>query len=168
MSTPDNTKSIESFANLQDNSQAKPMWAVPRPYEDESDQKKVEIISKWVLIGNFDNILNGTTKITNITTHLENMHYNGYLRLFGIDLCIIQRYMTDNSWILLEDFKQKHKNDKWICPQCQQILEQNTSTWQCGRCLFWHHENCSQPKVIKRQQNSDLTDFLCLACFFVL
>lgn len=141
----------------------------PKSYREEPTQKKAELLLKWISNnGSLDGILNGTTKITNITTKLKDMKYNGYLRLFDIDLTIIKTFMSENSWILLQDFKLKHKQDKWMCPQCHLFLEQDSSTWQCDRCLFWHHEKCSSPKEIRRQENLGLPFRLCLACFFVL
>lgn len=155
----DNSKSIE----LNTASQSK--WTVPKPFRDEPILKRAELMLKWILGDeNFENILNGTKKITNITVLLNNMKYNGYLRLFGLDLDIMKIYITESSFILLQDFKLKHKEDKWICPQCQSFLEKQCR-WQCDRCLFWHHEKCSQPKDMR----SPCSNYrLCLACFFIL
>lgn len=167
-SVADNSTSIASHAAFRNDSN--PKWTLPKTYMDESDASRVEIILKWILNGeSIVNIISGTHKITNITSRLDSMKYNGYLRLLEIDLSIIRSYMTENSWILLEDFKQKHLQDKWICPQCHSILEQGTRKWQCGKCLFWHHEKCSKPKEIKRSvKDPDSTSLFCLACFFVL
>lgn len=144
-------------------------WTRPKPFEDEPVEMQVSMILKWIFAGDkYEKIMTGSEKLTNITTRLEKMKYNGYLRLFEIDMNIVKEYMTDSSWILYQDFKKKRERDAWKCPLCTLILEQNASNWKCHRCLFHFHEKCSKPMKTKLNGNSGESISLCSTCLFAL
>lgn len=94
------------------------------------------------------------------------MKFNGYLRLFEIDMNILMDRMANSSKLLFEDFKNKRKSDAWKCPQCLSLLAEDSKKWKCDRCLFWHHEKCAKAKQVKRPAKPDA--LLCTSCFFVL
>lgn len=136
------------------------------PFEKESDEVKISIVLKWIMQQEpCADILSGKEVIKNIVAYLDKMNYNGYLRLFDIDLNLLKTYMTSISWSLLQDYASKHKNDLWVCPHCKLIFKGNDVKWRCERCLFWYHENCAQPKKLTGQDGSYI---LCFTCLFGL
>lgn len=154
------TKSITNTGNK---------WTQPKPFADEPVKIRIAMVLKWILASDkHDNILSGEEKLTNITVRLGKMKFNGYLRLFEIDMNIIKDYMTDSSWTLYKDFEKKHKKDAWKCPQCSLIFEKSASKWKCHRCLFYFHNKCSKPMQTKLNENSGEGIPLCNSCFFAL
>lgn len=138
----------------------------PKPFAKESRSKQLEIVLKWFLdADSVKNVLNGTMTIQNITEHLEKMKFNGYTRLFDIDLSILKEYLTERSFTLLNAFKIRRKADSCICPQCTFHIEVYDTKWNCERCLFWWHGSCSQFKEVT---NSDNNYKLCYGCFWEL
>lgn len=91
-------------------------WVGPKPFESESTADKVSLILKWIFGSKSHEKIVSGEKIANITTLLERLQFNSYLRLFEIDMNIMKVHMTENSWILFTDFKKKRENDKWKCP----------------------------------------------------
>lgn len=135
--------------------------------QSESAEKKISIILKWIFGSiSCENYLSGSDKIKNIIMHLERMKFNGYLRLFEIDLFILKSYMTENSWIMYNDFKEKHREDAWKCPQCSNLFSKNAQKYQCVKCLFWYHEKCSPPRNFSKQSSTNVS--MCTCCFFSL
>lgn len=137
-----------------------------KSFAAESNNSKVSLVLKWIMQGDpYAEILSGKEVIKNITIHLDKMNYNGYLRLFDIDLHVLKNYMTEASWILLQDYASKHKNDAWVCPLCKLIFKLNEYKWRCARCLFWYHGECSKPKKLCEENTGYI---LCLSCLFEL
>lgn len=165
IATPLDAKSAQitsASSNVNPQIENEKKWHHPKPFKYESDEMRISLILKWIFAFNSrQDILSGTEKITNITSHLNRMKYNGYLRLFEIDMNIFKDRMTDTSWSLFQDFKSKHQGDAWKCPQCSLIFLENISKWKCERCLFFYHEKCA----IK--QNEEI-NVLCDSCFFSL
>lgn len=144
-------------------------WLHPKAFTNESEDTKISMILKWIFgPDSYEGILNGKVKINNITVRLEKMKFNGYLRLFEVDMSIILNRMTVSSWTLFNDFKTKRQNDAWKCPQCTSMFAQNTLKWKCQRCLFWYHEKCTKERKIKCKENLDEDYSLCDSCFFAL
>lgn len=141
----------------------------PKPFTDETEEAKLSMILKWIFgIDSYEGILIRNEKITNITTRLDNMKFNGYLRLFEIETNTLKSHMTQSSTVLFEDFKKKHEKDAWKCPQCSKILQPNHLKWKCARCLHWYHEKCIKERKIKRQENTSEEYALCNSCLFKL
>lgn len=141
-----------------------------KPFVEESNGIQIELILKWLKIPQTDKL-----EIRNITTYLSAMKFNGYLRLFEIDMLIVKPLMTDISWELFEDFQSKHLNDVWMCPICDLPCKSDSTRWKCVRCLYWYHNACAKPQLVtKNSQNVTLFDVvvetyeLCLSCFFDL
>lgn len=142
-------------------------FATSKVFIDEDEETQIKLILKWVLQTEMRaDVLDKNEKIRNITTYLEKMKYNGYLRLLDIDLNMIKNYFTPASWALLEQYLKAHGNDKLICPQCKQCFGPADIKWKCERCLFWNHQNCTKPKTIKN--GSGANSNLCFSCFFSL
>lgn len=80
-----------------DNLVSKPkQWFHPKPFKDESQEAKVSIILKWIFGPvSLEGIITGKKKITNFTIQLENMKFNGYLRLFEIDTNILLKWKCE-------------------------------------------------------------------------
>lgn len=136
---------------------------------DEADEIKISIILKWIHgSDSHEDILTGKGKMKNITFLLGRMKYNGYLRLFEIDMSSVKNHMTGTSWTLFEDFKSKHKEDAWKCPQCSSFFVANLPKWKCDRCLLWHHEACTKARNIRQDGKSSGDYSLCESCFFGL
>lgn len=170
-----------------------PHFGPVKTFMEECKEKQIEMTLKWIVNPTeLADILNGNNQIRNITSLLDNLQFNGYLRLFEIDtskikkkidlsdcdklitscdsyfdvdLGIIEKYFTPVSWTMLGNYKTNHKNDTWICPQCRRHFGRADGKWKCERCLFWYHETCSRPKKVKRS-NTDA--YFCCSCFFNL
>lgn len=142
-------------------------WTHPIPFAEESPEVKMSMILKWVCgSGSNGDILSGNKKLTNITALLNSMKFNGYLRLFEIDMNPVMDLMTDSSKILYEDFKNSHKEDAWKCPICSAFFVQNCTKWKCCRCLFRYHERCTKERTVTREAGPGFS--LCDSCFFML
>lgn len=142
-------------------------WIHPIPFEEESSEIKISMILKWVCGSeSYGTILSGKNKLTNITTKLKSMKFNGYLRLFEVDMIPILDLMTESSQSLFDDFKNTHKEDAWKCPICSAFFGQSSSKWKCCRCLFWYHERCTNERKVTRVAKSGFS--LCESCFFSL
>lgn len=127
------------------------------------------MILKWIFgLESSENIISGKEKIKNITVRLSKMRFNGYLRLFEIDMNIFNDFMSESSWTLFEDFKSKRRLDAWKCPQCSSLFMESSLKWKCDRCLFWHHEKCAKARLIKQIEESVSEFSLCDSCFFAL
>lgn len=166
----DSSENIDAQNMIDAVSKTKP-WVHPKPFRVESEDIKITMILKWILGSGstaYDGILNEKSKISNITVLLEKMKFNGYLRLFEVDMNILKKYMTESSWILFEDFKTKREKDTWKCPQCTTLFVQNTLKWNCDRCLFSYHEKCTKERKIKCKKNFGEDYSLCDSCFFAL
>lgn len=141
----------------------------PKPFKNESDQMKIPMILKWIFgLDPYENIISGKEKIKNITVQLSKMGFNGYLRLFEIDMNILKDFISESSWTLFEDFKSKRRLDAWKCPQCSSLFSKNSLKWKCERCLFWHHEKCAKARNIKQKEEPTSQVSLCDSCFFDL
>lgn len=141
-------------------------WHQPKPFADETTENKLAIILKWMCVSNsIENVLKGAEKIKNVVFLLEKMKFNGYLRLFQIDMDIARNCMSDSSWTLYLDFKKRRENDTWKCPQCSSLLLPNVSKWQCAGCLFWIHQECAKAKTNK-YRGEEFS--ICPACLFAL
>lgn len=167
--------------------ESSPKFGPVQTFMEESKENKIEMTLKWIVEPTeFADIISGKEQIRNITSLLDNMRFNGYLRLFEIDISMIrkkidfsdcnrtyfdvdlgmvEKYFTPVSWTMLENFKANHKDDKWMCPQCRRHFGRADGKWKCERCLLWYHEKCSQPKQVKR---SDAGVLFCFSCFFNL
>lgn len=160
----------ESNKQAMNNVVSKPMpkqWSHPKRFEDESVEAKISMILKWIFGSDpHDGILSGVEKISNITTRLTKMKYNGYLRLCEVDTNMLMNSMTETSRILFNDFKTKHKDDEWKCPLCNFIFTHNQMEvkWKCERCIFFYHEKCAKKREIKGKVEYSLCD----SCFFLL
>lgn len=142
-------------------------WNHPIPFAEESTEVKMSMILKWICDSeSYADILRGKKKLTNITTQLKSMRFNGYLRLFEIDMSCIMDVMTQTSQTLFEDFKNTHKADAWKCPICSTFFVQNSSKWKCCRCLYWYHDRCTKERKVRREGKAGFS--LCDSCFFVL
>lgn len=141
-------------------------WNQPRPFAAETTENRIAMILKWMCGSNpFENILKGAEKMKNVVFFLEKMKFNGYLRLFQIDMNIVKNCMSDSSWTLYLDFKKRRENDTWKCQQCSSLLLPNVSKWQCAGCLFWIHQECAKPKTNK-YRGEEFS--ICPACLFAL
>lgn len=154
-----------SNANNQttDKSTSNLKWVSPKPFESESTSNKISLILKWIFGPKSHEKYVSGEKIANITTILQRLKFNSYLRLLEIDMNIMKEHMTESSWTLFEDFKEKRKDDKWKCPQCFSLFTENAEKYKCGRCLLWFHTKCSQPRTSQKDGVS-----LCTSCFFSL
>lgn len=144
------------------------IWVHPKAFNDETDEMKISIILKWIFgLESYENVINGKEQIKNITVRLNKMKFNGYLRLFEIDMNILKGFMSECSWKLFEDFKSKHELDSWKCAQCTSLFKSGSMKWKCDRCRFCYHEKCTQAKKIQRKElQSEYS--LCNSCFFGL
>lgn len=137
-----------------------------KTFMDECKEKQIKLVLKWIVEPTeLSDILSGNQQIRKITYLLDGMLFNGYLRLFDIDLSMIKKYFTPISWTMLESYKANHKDDNWVCPQCRRHFKSADGKWKCERCLFWYHEKCSKPQEAKR---SDSDVLFCCTCFFNL
>lgn len=137
-----------------------------KPYQQESDDGKIMLLLKWIMQDEpYEQILSGQQVIKNITIQLNKMNYNGYLRLFDIELNILKNYMSDTSWNSLQDFASKRRSDSWVCPHCKHLFVSNEVKWRCERCLFWYHRMCAQPKELHGENTIFI---LCFSCLFEL
>lgn len=161
------TDSIESRQKEVKKIKSEVIRKAVKPFAEETQSMKTKMILTWILNEEpSEDILNGKKKVQNVTTYLNKMKNNSYLRLFeDVDLTMIKDFMTSTSWILLQDFREKHINDKWICPKCNSFLRTNQKFWQCERCLFWYHEKCLTGHIVKARGNSSEM-LLCGVCFF--
>lgn len=116
----------------------------------------------------FAGILSKNEKITNIGMRLENMKFNGYLRLFETNTTVLMECMTESSRILFNDFKIKRHGDEWKCPQCTFMFEPNALKWKCDRCLFFYHHKCALQRKVNRKEKLKGEYSLCPSCFFKL
>lgn len=141
--------------------------APTKTFTDEPIDVKTKLVLQWIMSDKLYQA-KAEEKIQNICILLNKMKYNGYLRLFEIDMSIVKKYMTDTSWTLFKDFEEKRKNDEWICPHCELMCKKDQVRWKCLRCLYWYHFDCSQPKEIKAKIISGGVDTynLCFGCFF--
>lgn len=132
--------------------------AAPVPFSSESDENKLKLMLMWLLPKNqYESVLYGGS-IQNVKIHLENMKFNGYLRIFKADFSLLKEKMSLTSWKSFIDFEQKRKKDKWICPTCTNFCDDIIERWKCARCLFYFHDKCSQSRT-----NNIL---ICYKCFF--
>lgn len=142
-------------------------WSHPKSFKNESEVMQVSLICKWIFGSDkTQDILSGKEKMRNITMQLTKMRFNGYLRLFELDMNIVKDFMTESSWTLFEDFKTKHHEDAWKCPICSMQFVQDSLKWKCGRCLFWYHEKCTKARETRQQDFENAS--LCSSCFFAL
>lgn len=141
-----------------------------KTFTDEPIDARAKLILKWLLPDDLYKKVKDGEKLQNICVHLENMKYNGYLRLFEVDMSIVKDYMTPTSWSLFQDFQNKREKDTWICPHCSVACGKDTVRWKCMRCLFWFHPACTQPKIIKTntETNCEITYDLCFCCLFAI
>lgn len=148
-------------------SNAQIIFKAPKTFSAETQSNKAKLILEWILNDELsEDILNGNQKVQNIMFYLDKMKNHDYLRLFeDVDLGLIKRFLTTSSWILLQDFKKKHINDKWTCQKCNSFLKQNQKIWQCEKCLFWFHGKCMASQTIKDKNSVDET-LMCFQCFF--
>lgn len=64
-----------------------------KTFIDEPEKNQIELILKWIVEpAMLSDILGGNQQIRNITVLLEGMRFNGYLRLFDINLSMIREY----------------------------------------------------------------------------
>lgn len=146
---------VTQYIQVQDTTTILP---APVPFSSESDENKLKILLMWLLPKNqYESVLYGGS-IQNVKMHLENMNFNGYLRIFEADFNLLREKMSLTSWKLFLDFEQKRKNDKWICPTCANFFDDAIERWKCARCLFYFHDKCSQSQT-KRI-------LICFKCFF--
>lgn len=142
-----NVNSTTRITNSTDDNSKK--WIYPKAFKDESDKIKISMILKWIFgFDSYENIISGKEKIKNIMVRLQKMGFNGYLRLFEIDMSIIKDFMSESSWILFEDFKSKRQLDEWKCPHCSSLFSSDSMKWKCDRCLFWHHVKCAKAILV--------------------
>lgn len=130
----------------------------PLAFEEESGANKLKLILSWLLPKNERQQVMTGKLIQNIVKFLNAMKFNGYLRLFDENFELLKQRMTDTSWKLFLNFKEKRKNDEWICPTCAKFYNDKTSGWKCSRCLFYYHNNCAIPNGTNNN--------LCFSCFF--
>lgn len=131
------------------------------PFIKETDIKKVTRALGWLLPSSErTSAINGIL-IQNIRMHLEEMKQNGYLRLFEIDDKILKPYMSETSWKVFLDFKEKREKDCWICPRCNEFCDHcnQEKCWKCVSCLFYFHTNCCKPQTQEQLQ--------CFSCFYM-
>lgn len=136
------------------------LYSGPKSFSNESENAKISIILDWLMP---NEKFTEETKIQNITFLLNKMDFNGYLRIFEVEFEIIRNHLTDTSWNLLQDFKQKRQNDAWVCPSCMQFVGVMQQRWKCARCLYFYHTHCVQPNYIKG--TNEIFDNFCSKCF---
>lgn len=129
----------------------------------ETEGAQIALIFRWILQS--DNQQEQTDEIKNITLHLKNMPLNGYLRIFELDFDIVKKCMSDTSWILFLDFKEKRQNDSWICPHCKKFATVMEQRWKCDRCLFFFHTNCTKPQYTNFTAST--FENFCFDCFTI-
>lgn len=67
-----------------------------KTFMDESKEKQIDLALKWIVEpGTLPDILGGTRQIKNISCLLDDMRFNGYLRLFDIDLSMIRMVFVE-------------------------------------------------------------------------
>lgn len=130
----------------------------PLTFAEESGANKLKILLGWLLPKTECDQVKSGKKIQNVSTFLNEMKFNGYLRIFSVDYEILKPCMSDNSWKLFLDFKKNRENDAWICGHCAQFLNDNDVQWKCRRCLLCFHEKCAKPQIG--------SDSLCFKCLF--
>lgn len=155
------TSSVDPITNRKNYSHPKPFWA-------ESVEIQISMILGWIFRSeSYQAVLDREDKIKNITSYLRSMRFNGYLRLFEVDMHIIKDRMTEPSWILFQDFKGKHEKDVCKCPLCTYDFVNDSVKWKCSRCLFYFHEKCSKGRKVSQDVNNE-GYILCDTCFFKL
>eukprot|EP00794_Sanderia_malayensis_P013540 gene13540-14944_t len=60
----------------------------------------------------------------------------------AVDINRIERYFSDDAWMILLDVVTKKRNCKWICPTCSKKLKNSEDCVCCERCLSWFHFTC--------------------------
>lgn len=94
------------------------------------------------------------------------MEHNSYLRLFVDEIYqILKECCSETSKTLLQDFRVKHENDKFLCPHCN-IATHTDDNWECSRCLLRYHIKCATQKEFKASSNNTQVFVLCVKCLF--
>jgi rubredoxin len=136
----------------------------PKSYANEPDIEKIKMVLNWLRLSDkIEDIMSGKQQVQNITELLTDMHYNRYLRIVhDIDLNLIKVFLSETSWMLLQQFKTHHFNDGWICPSCKKYFQMLDSKWKCSRCLFFYHSLCAMGHAYA--MNNNTTYLLCGIC----
>ena len=70
-----------------------------------------------------------------------------------VDINQIERYFSDDAWMILLDVVTKKRNCKWICPTCSKKLKNAEDCVCCERCLSWFHFTCVSIRKKQKAKN---------------
>lgn len=121
----------------------------PLPFDEETLEARAQIALKWMLnVNTLDrDILNGNKKISDMAHILKKEHPNRYLRVLqNVDLEILREYITETSFDFINDLKETTKNNSFICPTCNFVINQTNEVdeFQCDKCFLFYHRKCSE------------------------
>ena len=72
-----------------------------------------------------------------------------------IDMMRVERYFTNDAWVVCLKLVEDKKLCKWVCPTCSHVVAEpnQDSAILCLRCLLWHHLHCVNMKKAPKKSN---------------
>lgn len=137
--------------------------APPKPFELESQIEKVKNVFKWIFGDSYKhNFLGGRISVS-INDNLETMNNRGYVRFRNMDFSIMNEYLSGVSMRNISRFMDVHKNELYVCPHCNNDIQNGQKKWECASCLMHFHSKCMKKIEVIIEDSSYI---FCRNCFF--
>eukprot|EP00112_Aurelia_sp_Birch-Aquarium-sp1_P005704 Seg1647.2 transcript_id=Seg1647.2/GoldUCD/mRNA.D3Y31 product="Transcription initiation factor TFIID subunit 3" protein_id=Seg1647.2/GoldUCD/D3Y31 len=64
----------------------------------------------------------------------------------SVDIHRIEKYFSDDAWMIVLELIRKKGNCKWTCPRCSKSIKNADDRVACDRCFCWFHFPCVSVK----------------------
>lgn len=116
------------------------------PYALETESKQAELLLGWILGKDYRDgteIEDACISLA-IKEVITCKNKSNLLRIMEANMELIQKHVSTTVFRSLKGLSLSFKNKKlkWACNECDNVIDPDSPSWECCRCLLWFHERC--------------------------